>query len=102
MACMQIKTNVGFSVLAISIIGKFYYIICSVLYIAPGVTTYQQLNPSFRLYTIDSGSYELIDHDTYYMDLVEANKNGPTKDPEWKHEYSAKVFNIDMVCIFNL
>ena len=60
----------------------------SVLFIAPSVTSFAGLNLGFRTYTIDKKSYALLDHDTYYMNLIEANAVNHTN---WQHEYSAKV-----------
>ena len=62
------------------------------VFIAPGVTSYQGYNMGFRIYTIDgdygNSSHALLDHQSWYMDIAEANKNNATK---WEYEYSAKV-----------
>ena len=92
------------------------WLLCSVVHMAPSVTPYQYLNMGYRIYTVD-GNYpnsswvsghgcacsllacssllflslslqSLIDHDTYFMDLVDAKSKNATN---WKHEYSAKV-----------
>jgi sphingomyelin phosphodiesterase len=64
----------------------------NVLYIAPSVTTYSYLNPGYRIYTVDgaydNSSYRVIDHESYYLNITEANFIG---HPVWKFEYSAKV-----------
>lgn len=64
----------------------------SVVFIAPGVTSYQGYNMGFRIYTIDgdyaNSSHALLDHQSWYMDLAQANKDNATK---WEYEYSAKV-----------
>lgn len=64
----------------------------SVVFICPGVTSYQGYNLGFRIYTIDGDyngtSYGLLDHQSWYMDIAEANKNNATK---WQYGYSAKV-----------
>lgn len=66
-----------------------------VAYISGSVTTYSYLNPSYRIYTVDGNypqsSYQVLDHETYFMNLTEANLLGK---PDWKKEYSAKVFLI--------
>lgn len=62
------------------------------MYICPGVTPYQGINLGFRIYTIDGdyndSSHALLDHQSWYLDLAEANKNNVTK---WQYGYSAKV-----------
>lgn len=64
----------------------------SVVFIAPGVTSYQGYNMGFRIYTIDgnysNSSHALLDHQSWYMDLADANHSNTTK---WQFEYSAKV-----------
>jgi len=60
----------------------------SVAYIAPSVTPYYGLNPSYRLYTV-SPQGEILDHHTWIMDLEAANAN-PSKAPPWYLLYSAK------------
>ena len=64
----------------------------SVVYIAPGVTSYMGYNLGFRIYTIDGNyngsSHALLDHESWYFDLAAANKNNVTK---WQYSYSAKV-----------
>ena len=60
----------------------------NVAYIAPSVTPYHSLNPSYRLYTV-SVAGEVLDHQTFVMDLEVANKL-PEKDPEFYLLYSAK------------
>jgi sphingomyelin phosphodiesterase len=79
----------------------------SVAYIAGSITTFNQGNPNYRIYTVDgvyaNSSYQVLDHDSYFMNLTEANLN--MKEPNWKKEYSAKVglfrFNL-MLCWFVL
>lgn len=70
----------------------YYSLTCSVVFICPGVTSYQGYNLGFRIYTIDGDyngtSYALLDHQSWYMDIAEANKNNATK---WQYGYSAKV-----------
>lgn len=65
----------------------------NVLYISGSVTTYSNLNPGYRIFTIDgsykNSSFQVLDHETHIMNLTEANL---TLKPVWKKEYSAKVF----------
>ncbi|UYV61789.1 SMPD1 [Cordylochernes scorpioides] len=79
----------------------------SIAYVGPSVTTYEGVNPGYRIYTVD-GNYKdsskftnimigkivkfywyqlVLDHETYTMDLEEANRNDK---PVWELEYTAK------------
>ncbi|CAL1293894.1 unnamed protein product [Larinioides sclopetarius] len=63
----------------------------NVAYIGPSVTSYDGLNPSYRIYTVD-GSYPkstsaVLDHETYYLNLTEANL---WDRPIWRKSYSAR------------
>merc|ERR1712098_766295 len=62
----------------------------NVAYVAPSMTPYHGLNPSFRIYTV-SVSGEMLDHQTYNTDLMEANKH-PDQDPPYSLLYSARKF----------
>jgi len=48
-------------------------------YLAPSISTFVGLNPSYRVYLTDSeredGTQAVLDHETYYLDLKEANRN---------------------------
>ncbi|XP_065838214.1 sphingomyelin phosphodiesterase-like [Oscarella lobularis] len=63
----------------------------NVAYIGPSVTTYSDLNPAFRVYTVDgsypNSSFAVLDYADYIMNLTEANLNGV---PNWQKEYSAR------------
>jgi sphingomyelin phosphodiesterase len=64
----------------------------NIAYITPSVTTYSDLNPAYRIYTID-GFYEgtsarVLDHETRILNLTDANL---TNKPKWQNGYSAKV-----------
>lgn len=59
----------------------------SIAYIAPSVTTYQRLNPGYRVYDIDAQSKYVVDHQTYIFNLTEANASNVTN---WQLEYSAQ------------
>jgi len=58
-----------------------------VQYICPSVTTFTNINPSFRLYEIDKDSYEVRDYTQYVTNVTEANESG---HPTWQVEYSAR------------
>lgn len=65
--------------------------VTNIAYIGPSVTSYYKLNPGYRLYTIE-GEYEgsrklVIDHETWVMNLDEANRDGR---PRWYQLYSAQ------------
>lgn len=64
----------------------------SVAYLASSVTTFANLSPSYRIYTVDGDyagtSWQVLDFETYYLNLTEANASGQAT---WKLEYSAKV-----------
>uniref|UniRef100_A0AAF5I0N5 Sphingomyelin phosphodiesterase n=1 Tax=Strongyloides stercoralis TaxID=6248 RepID=A0AAF5I0N5_STRER len=60
-----------------------------VLYSAPSVTTYSDLNPAYRIYEIENfGSYRIIDHHTYFLNL--SNPQSPSIKPHFELLYSAK------------
>ncbi|XP_063982786.1 sphingomyelin phosphodiesterase-like [Diachasmimorpha longicaudata] len=62
----------------------------SVAYVAPSVTPYDHLNPGYRIYYIDgegSSTRHVIDHETWVMNLQEANVRG---FPTWRKLYSAQ------------
>ncbi|XP_067889077.1 sphingomyelin phosphodiesterase isoform X2 [Heterodontus francisci] len=56
----------------------------SVAFIAPSVTTYIDLNPGYRVYWIDGNysesSHLVLDHETYILNLTEANES---MNPKW-------------------
>ncbi|WFD36531.1 hypothetical protein MCUN1_003414 [Malassezia cuniculi] len=62
-------------------------------FVAPSVTTYTNLNPTFRVYQVDPETYEVYDFDQYYSevdefdDLINNNRN---HGPVWRHLYSAR------------
>ncbi|GAB6026449.1 hypothetical protein CHUAL_012647 [Chamberlinius hualienensis] len=63
----------------------------NVAYIGPSVSPYDGVNPAFKIYYID-GDYEgspreVLDYETYYLNLDEANANDM---PIWDILYSAK------------
>ena len=67
----------------------------NVAYVAPSVTPYHSLNPSYRLYTV-SVAGEILDTRTFVMDLAEANKHRD-RDPHYYQLYSArKDYNMEV------
>lgn len=66
----------------------------SVAYIGPSVTTFGNVNPGYRIYTIDGdheeSTYNVLDFETYYMDLTEANRYRDSKPLQYKMSYSAR------------
>ncbi|RZC38634.1 sphingomyelin phosphodiesterase-like [Asbolus verrucosus] len=63
-----------------------------VAYLGPSVTTFDNFNPAYRIYYVDGDhdntTREIIDHETWTIDLEEANKS--EEDPKWYRLYSAK------------
>lgn len=51
----------------------------SVGYVAPSITPFLDLNPGFRVYKIDSTTFEVVDAITYIADLDQAESwvDGP-------------------------
>ncbi|KAJ8342378.1 hypothetical protein SKAU_G00323060 [Synaphobranchus kaupii] len=66
-----------------------------VAFIAPSVTTYINLNPGFRVYYVEGqypgSSHLVLDHETYILNLTEANyrTRGPDPNPKWSLLYRA-------------
>ncbi|KAK4511645.1 uncharacterized protein ATC70_012861 [Mucor velutinosus] len=57
-------------------------------YIAPSITPYLNVNPGFRVYKIDTKTFEVVDSITYTADLDQAESW--TDGPNWHIEYSAR------------
>ncbi|GAB6031400.1 hypothetical protein CHUAL_009180 [Chamberlinius hualienensis] len=53
----------------------------SVAFIGPSVTTYEGVNPAFRIYTLNSKSMQVEDYETHFLDIDDANGSGEAK---WK------------------
>ncbi|EGG16526.1 saposin B domain-containing protein [Cavenderia fasciculata] len=67
-----------------------------VVYITPSTTTFQNQNPSYRIYTVDIDSSYLVESSTYHIDLDQANQAGNSSLPIWKLEYNATdVYQMD-------
>lgn len=60
-----------------------------VINIAPSLTTYTGLNPSFRIYEIDTHTYEPINYYQYRLNLSKANSD-LTTIPQFEMVYAAK------------
>ncbi|CAL1543339.1 unnamed protein product [Lymnaea stagnalis] len=60
-------------------------------FIAPSVTPGGQINPIYKIYTMDGNytgsSWAVLDVDSYYLNLTEANLSG---NPVWKYEFSPR------------
>jgi len=63
--------------------------ITSMAYIAPSVTTFAEMNPSYRIYFYNRKTFEIIDYEQYYMNLTEANLN---KKASFQLNYRATQF----------
>lgn len=63
----------------------------NIAYIGPSVTPFVNLNPSYRIYYVDGDHSDttrfVVDHETWIMNLAEANLNG---NPIWRKSYSAR------------
>jgi len=59
----------------------------NVQWIAPSLTTFGDQNPSYRIYSADPETYEILDYDQYRMDLSSANLD-TTTEPSWTKAYS--------------
>uniref|UniRef100_A0A7M4FFU7 Cyclic nucleotide gated channel subunit alpha 4 n=1 Tax=Crocodylus porosus TaxID=8502 RepID=A0A7M4FFU7_CROPO len=66
----------------------------SVAFVAPSVTTYISLNPGYRVYQLDGNypesSHRVLDHETFILNLTEANAAGPGATPHWRRLYGAR------------
>ncbi|CAI4232837.1 unnamed protein product [Auanema sp. JU1783] len=59
-----------------------------VAYSSPSVTTFSNMNPAYRVYTIDpSNNFKVDDIDNYWTDVDMADEQNP---PVWNKLYSAK------------
>ncbi|XP_077294992.1 sphingomyelin phosphodiesterase 1-like [Arctopsyche grandis] len=55
------------------------------------LTPYSFVNPNYRIFEVDSDTSEIIDFETWYYNLTEANLK-PEELPTWYNEYSFKDF----------
>ncbi|KAI7820917.1 Metallo-dependent phosphatase-like protein [Gamsiella multidivaricata] len=60
-------------------------------WIGPSVTPYTDLNPGFRVYKVDTKSWNVFDAQTYIADLNQAASwDASGSSPNWHLEYSAR------------
>ncbi|KAF9111520.1 Sphingomyelin phosphodiesterase [Mortierella sp. AM989] len=60
-------------------------------WIGPSVTPFTNLNPGFRIYKVDNGSWNIFESETYIANLSLASVWDATNStPEWTLEYSAR------------
>ncbi|KAI0221359.1 hypothetical protein L0F63_002569 [Massospora cicadina] len=57
-------------------------------YLAPSMSTMNGINPSFRVYTVDAASYEVVDYVQYYADLK--YRHLWKDDMDWQPLYTAR------------
>ncbi|KAF9345547.1 hypothetical protein BGX26_003012, partial [Mortierella sp. AD094] len=63
----------------------------STAWIGPSVTPYTNLNPGFRVYKVDTKSWNIFDSQTYVANLDQAATWDATgASPNWHLEYSAR------------
>ncbi|KAI8387260.1 Metallo-dependent phosphatase-like protein [Blakeslea trispora] len=60
----------------------------SIGYLAPSITPFPDMNPGFRTYTVDTGTFEVVDSHTYIADLNQSTDW--EHEPNWHKEYSAR------------
>lgn len=60
-------------------------------WVAPSVTTYQQKNPSFRVYEADPVNFQVVDIHQFRMDMNKSNLT-PAQTPVFELAYSYKSF----------
>jgi hypothetical protein len=66
--------------------------IININYISPSLSTNDGGNPSFRIYTIDSNTKNVIDYEQYRMNLTDANEKG---EATWHLSHKAtELFNV--------
>ena len=58
-------------------------------FVAPQLTTYSNKLPSYRIYTIDADTKQVLDYEQYRFDL---NKSNEEKKPYWNLAYKASQF----------
>ncbi|KAI8782638.1 sphingomyelin phosphodiesterase [Biomphalaria glabrata] len=61
-------------------------------FIAPSVTPGSNINPIYRIYTMDGNyadsSWAVLDFNSFYLNITDTNKSG---NPVWQFEYSPKM-----------
>lgn len=61
----------------------------SIAYIAPSATTFGGVNPGYRIYHLDGDTFEMLDHETYFVNLTDANQR-PDPELTFNLSYSAR------------
>eukprot|EP00698_Gefionella_okellyi_P022364 TRINITY_DN7403_c0_g1_i1.p1 TRINITY_DN7403_c0_g1~~TRINITY_DN7403_c0_g1_i1.p1 ORF type:complete len:572 (-),score=106.93 TRINITY_DN7403_c0_g1_i1:145-1860(-) len=56
------------------------------VYVSPAVTTFSNINPSYRIYEVDPATYTVLDYEQWHMNLTRANAEGT---PTWELFYRA-------------
>ena len=60
-------------------------------YVAPSITPYINLNPTFRVYKFHPETFDTMDYDQYYTPISEFEKlKDADHGPVWRHLYSAR------------
>ena len=59
-------------------------------FISPAITSYSATNPSYRIYSVDPNTFEVLGHETYFFNLTECNAMPSHTNPCWKLEYSTR------------
>ena len=68
-------------------------------YIAPQFTTYSHKLPSYRIYTIDKATMQIINYEQFRFDLTRSNKE---RKPYWYSAYNSTTFyNVDDMTEFD-
>jgi sphingomyelin phosphodiesterase len=66
----------------------------NIAYICPSVTTFGNVNPGYRIYTIDGtyrgSTFSVVDHETHFLNLTLANMNRDPKLLQFDKSYSVK------------
>ncbi|XP_059484529.1 sphingomyelin phosphodiesterase-like isoform X2 [Neocloeon triangulifer] len=66
----------------------------SAAFVGGGATAYTDVNPNYRVYTVDGvregSTFRVLDHETWYYNLTEANLAGPDVPPNWQKLYNFK------------
>ncbi|XP_043271532.1 sphingomyelin phosphodiesterase-like [Venturia canescens] len=66
------------------------------------LTTFTRLNPNYKVHTVESKTFEIIDIDTWIFNLTAANET-PESRPEWYKSYSFKEeYNLEDLSVESL
>ncbi|XP_060523753.1 sphingomyelin phosphodiesterase-like isoform X2 [Cylas formicarius] len=61
----------------------------SVAYNGGSLTPYTNYNPNYKIVTVDGHNYDVVDIDTYYFNVTQANLH-PNITPRWRKLYSTR------------